>query len=309
MNRRYDFVGHQYIPINDISPDSLGSITNLIFRTDDVKLKWLELSMEQIGYWRARLRSTYISWALMINGLHVAHEKYADPEWIESNTFRISSVRPSKGKAELQVIAEWEGRNVASAHMQQLPMICSYGLIDLYSCLEEMVFELFRLYWNENPDQLIKGPEFKELRMKYRNKERDPDAWEKGFKDRLDSWQRKKLYDGLGRIFRSYCSQLQLKTPDRYIHTDFDSWAKSIEGLSLVRNCLTHGAINAPKELEEFSSQPYRMGFSFKEGDEIAISLTDLMNVDCFCDSLLTGINLSLFEKASGYSTSMKHGE
>lgn len=297
MSLKYDFVGHNILDFGDLKPDDSVPINNVIVRTEKEKLKWIEKTTERIGDWRAKFRSTYIGWAITINGLHVANSKYSDQHWIDNHAFRISSVRDVKGAADIVPIALWDSSKVASAHLKPIPMLCCYGLIDLYSCLEEFVFDFYKIYWRLNPQQLIQGSEYRKLRRLHRNKDAVPDQWEAAFSERLEKWQRKKLYDGLGNVFKAYCHHVGLTAPSWYQKTNIDTWAECIDGFSHLRNCLIHGAKFPNQELVDFSTKSYRMGFNFLEGHEIMVTLEHLMNVECFCDSLLTGINASLFEK------------
>ncbi len=297
---RHDFVGHHVFEFGDSKPNDSKPVNNVIARTDDPALNWIEASTERIGDWRALFRSTYISWAVTINGLHVAHEKYSDPEWKENHAFGISSVRNVGGQAGLARIAEWESEEVASAHLKPVAMLCCYGVIDLYSCLEEFIFDFYERYLWHNPDSLMKGPDYRDLRRLYRERNENPEAWEAGFSERVESWRRKRLYDGLGKIFRAYCENAKLEKPSPYTQTDLETWAQCIEGFSHLRNCLIHGAETVPEELEEFSNAPHNMGFDFKKGEKLQVSLKHLMYLECFCDSLLTGINISLFERSKG---------
>ena len=44
-----------------------------------------------------------------------------------------------------------------------------------------------------------------------------------------------------------------------------------------------------------------RLGqFDFKEDEELTIELIHLQSVECFCDQLLSALNLSLVEKFTG---------
>lgn len=300
MVSRNDFVGHHIFEFGDAKPNDKRPVNNVIARTDDPALKWVEESTEKVGDWRALFRSTYISWAVTINGLHVAHEKYSDPAWKRNHAFRVSSVRGGQDQAGISPIAEWENEKVADAHLKPISMLCSYGVIDLYSCMEEFVFDFYETFLWHNPDSLMRGPDYRELRRLYREKEESPDAWESVFSDRLDSWRRKRLYDGLGKIFRAYCENGKLEKPSIYNQTDLETWAKCIEAFSQLRNCLIHGAEAVPDDLAEFSNSRHSMGFDFKKGEKIEVGLKHLMNLECFCDSLLTGINISLFERSMG---------
>lgn len=155
MRVRHDFVGHNVLEFGDASPSDGIPINNVIYRTDDPDLKWIETTTEKIGRWRALFRSTYIGWAVTINGLHVAREKYADPSWLKNHEFQVSSVREGAGEAVMRPIALWDSKKVADAHLKPLGVICAYGLVDLYSCLEEFVFDFYRAYLQHEPSPLM----------------------------------------------------------------------------------------------------------------------------------------------------------
>lgn len=298
MNSRFDFVGHNTFDFGDVNPDNSLPLNNFIFKAEDPKYIWIENTTKKIGEWRATFRSTYISWAITINGLHVANKKYSDENWIKDHAFKISSVRNTEYGVGIIPIAKWESKKVAIAHLKPIPMLCSYGIIDLYSCLEEFVFDFYKIFLLENPSQLMQGGNYRELRKLYQNREENINEWQKAFSERLDIWQRKKLYDGLGKTFRSYCTSSKLEKPSCYTNTDLESWAQCIEAIASLRNCLTHGVNIVPEELAEYSNMPYRMGFNFKEGEELILNLDHFMNIEAFFDSLLTGLNISLFERS-----------
>lgn len=300
MVKRPDFVGHQIFDFGDAKPNDTRPINNVIVRTNDSALKWAEETTEKIGEWRALFRSTYISWAVTINGLHLAREKYSDPEWMKNHRFKVSSVRVNHNQPAIVPIAEWDSDVVSDAHMKPIPMLCSYGVIDLYTCLEEFVFDFYEIYLRQNPDPLMQGSEFRDLRQMYRERNESPEVWQAALSERLENWKRKRLYDGLGKVFRAYSEVARLETPSGYSLTTIETWAECIDAFSLLRNCLIHGATVAPDELAEFSTAEHRMGFDFKSGEPLKVSLNHLMNLDCFCDSLLTGLNISLYERVNG---------
>ena len=122
--------------------------------------------------------------------------------------------------------------------------------------------------------------------------------WESEWQKRLDVSQRKRLYDGLGQIFVSFCDQAGLKTPTVYTKTTIRTWGEAIGDMGLVRNALIHGATTVPKELAVFCEEPHSLGFDFVEGRPLLITLLHLQSVEAFCNQLLTALNLALVELA-----------
>ena len=241
-----------------------------------------------------------IKWAISINGLYVANEKYATKKDDASFAFNIQSLRKGNNGGELVTIAQWDAEKSAKVHLDTVPMICTYGFTDLYNCLEEFVFDFYRIYWKYNPDNLIKGPEFRHLR-KLRNEANinveSRQKWQEAFEERLDNWQRNKLYDNLGKVFLSYCKETGIEKPKSYTLSTPETWAESIRGISLVRNSIVHGVKKVTKELADFCKEPYSLGFGFEEGKELKIGTARLQMLEVFTDQLLTSINLSLVEK------------
>lgn len=299
MTSRFDFVGHRTVDFGEANRSGGEPINNVIFHAENPSLKWVEETTGRIGSWRALFRSTYIGWALAINGIHVARKKYAEPDWVSRHEFQISSVREVNGAARPTPIARWESEKVAKAHMSTLPMLCCHGLIDLYACLEEFVFDFCHIFWKHNPEMLMQGGEFRELRRAFQNRDSDPAAWQRAFEDRATAWKRKHLYDGLQRVFEAYCARAGVDTPSWYTRTSVQTWADCIGGISLLRNCIIHGVKKVPRELAEFSAKPDRMGFDFAAGEDLVVTLPHLMNIEAFCDTLLTAMNASLFELAT----------
>jgi hypothetical protein len=184
-----------------------------------------------------------------------------------------------------------------------MPMLAAFGIIDLYANLEEVIFELYRIYLNHHPEHLIKGDEFKELRRLKRGAAEDPTKrpeWEFAWKERLDAWQRKRLYDGLGKVFKAYCDLAGLKAPSWYRVSSVETWAESIDSIALIRNSLVHGATNVSKELADACTKPHSITFMFNEGEPLKIDLLHLQGVDLFCEQILTAVNFSLIELVYG---------
>ncbi|MDK2014702.1 MULTISPECIES: hypothetical protein [unclassified Deinococcus] len=263
---------------------------------------WVEKVTGDIGNWRSKFREAYIRWSLSINGLLKSSEFYRTDEWKDPR--RIFIVQSIRGAGTTEVITQWSGAEAANAHEDTVHMISAYGVMNLYGLLEEWVFETYRVYLSQHPDNLLRGDEYKDLRRLRAQYAADPASnqaeWQLKLEKRLDSWQRKRLYDGLGRVFKSLCADAKLKTPSRYRLSTVDTWAESITGLGLLRNALTHNVTVVSKELGDFCKMPYGLGLDFKEGEPLIVELRHLMLVDNFLDSLLTGFNLSIVELVYG---------
>lgn len=271
---------------------------NFIITASDDDTKWIQETTEKIAEWRGVFRSAYMKWAITINGLVVAKEKYEKNKTSEF-AFEIKSYRFIDGEYKIVPIAVWDAEIASKAHFDSIPLVRTYGFTDLYNCLEEFVFDLYRIYWRYNPDNLIKGKEFKNLRdlkLKKDLGENELLHWENGLNDRIDNWQRKKIYDNLGRVFLSYCNEIGLKTPKSYKNTSIETWAESITGISIVRNSIVHGSKVVSKELADFCKKPYSLGFGFNENEELMIELRHLQQFELFTNQLLSGINISFLE-------------
>jgi hypothetical protein len=127
------------------------------------------------------------------------------------------------------------------------------------------------------------------------------EAWKTAWDERLDKWQKKRIYDGLNKVFLSYMEVAGLKTPSIHKLATVETWADTIKGIGALRNCFAHGMVIVTKELSDFSQKPHSMLFNFVEGEPLKIELKHLQSVECFLDQLLTAINLSLIERA-GYA-------
>ena len=304
-----DFVGHIVVPAATAANFAmLPQFTNWMIDTDLPEHLWLKAATAAVGEWRARFRSTYMRWALSINGLEVAARRYSDSSWARFNQFTVSSLRPDdagtrdaegRTRVEVKLIAKWDGPTAAKNHLDTMPMLAMFGVIDMYARLEEFVFALYRIFLNHTPDSLIKGPEWKELRKLRREADADPakkPAWDEAWRKRLNAWQRKKLYAGLGKVFRGFCNVAKLKTPSVYKVSTIDTWADSIDTVGLVRNALMHGVATVSPELATACKRLNAILFDLKEGDPLDIRLYHLQGVDCFCEQLLSGLNLSMIE-------------
>ena len=161
------------------------------------------------------------------------------------------------------------------------------------------MFDLYKIFLKSNPEVLLKGSEFKTLKKLYRKHNNSEDLkkqWEKEWEKRLNNWHRKKLYDGLSKVFLSYCNEANLKTPSHYKETNVSIWADNIEFIALIRNHLVHGATKVDKELGEFSDNRPWIPNLFKEGDDLNLSIRHLEAIELFTAQLCNAINFSLIE-------------
>jgi hypothetical protein len=305
MKRRahFDAVGHQRFEVGELLAKGL-PVDNIIFRADCPENQWLEDSMEMIGEWRAVFRSIYIKWSLAINGLHVAVERYSDSSWQSTKQFSITSQRPDPtGKLQPALIAQWTGKETEKHHRAVIPYIAGWGIIDLGSALEEFIFDLHKIFLFQHPESLIQGDAYRDLRTLRNEAATSPDAttaWEAALSERINDWQRKAVYEKKRKLFFSYCERAKLKTPSTYTKATLSSLADCVHGVFTLRNSLIHPNATVPKDLAEFCSQPINIGYQFREGEQLAVTLRELQCTECFLDQLLTGINFSLFERAGG---------
>ena len=280
-------------------------VQNFIFKTEDKNLKWIEETTIKIAEWRQIFLSTYARWALSINGLNLANEKYSSPEFYTKKQFIVTSIRPSKGDEKIperKTIITWDGQTAGEQHIKSVNYISEFGIIDLYSVLEEFVFDIYKIFLNSNPENLLKGSEFKNLRKLFRerdNSEELNNQWKKEWEQRLNNWQRKKLYNGLSKVFLSYCNEANLKAPTHYKSTNPTTWADNIEFVALIRNHLVHGATKVDKVLGEFSKDKDWIPDIFKEGDELNLTLKHLESVELFTAQICDAVNFSLIEHSS----------
>ncbi|HLO69677.1 MAG TPA: hypothetical protein VK167_02330 [Flavipsychrobacter sp.] len=296
LKRNLTFAEQKIIHVNTPVLSHLPRVDNIIYKSELEDLKWIEASTTKIGEWRNVFMSTYIRWAISINGLHIAHEKYS--AWDGNRQFFVTGlVQKRKGPAELVRLVEWDGQTAATAHIQTVGMLASYGIIDLYSCFEECIFDFYRTYLFHNPGNFIIGKENRKLRRLYSNRIDNPDSWLNAWNERLDSWQRKKMYDGLDSVFLSYMKLSGLEKPSLYQHTTPETWAETLKAIALLRNSLIHGAKTISAELATITQKKHGLSFNFKEGEEINLNTKHLMAIELFAGQILTALNLSLIEK------------
>jgi hypothetical protein len=296
LKRDLRFYQDNLIPIESFSEEFLPKVNNIIYENGDGDFQWIEESTKELAEWNNIFRSTYIRWALTINGLHVARDKYNDPKFYENKAFSVGGYINDKDEPKFGNLLVLDGKSAAKAHFDTVNMIASYGIIDLYGLIEECILSLYRIYWNHHPEKMLKGPENKEARMIFREKDNNPEKWNTYWVERLDKWQRKKIFEGIDNIFKGYYTSSGLKIPSSYKDTTLETLSTSLKGVSILRNCLIHGSYNVPKELAEIANQKKVFEFQLNEGDKIELDTKHLMSVEFFIQGLLGAINISLIE-------------
>lgn len=281
------------------------AIDNLIFKElgciiydsgENPKYKWIEKSTIVLREFSDIIKSTYIRWALAINGLNLGHEKY-NKEDFKGKAFSITSARFVNGDITRVNIMAWDGPTAGQNHLDTVNMLASYAIIDLYSLLEELILKLFKIYWFYNPENMLVGKENRSLRILYRDKDSNPEAWESAWNERLDKWQRNKIYDGIGKIFISYYSSASLKVPKDRKEFTIENISTTLKSISILRNCLIHGSPSIPKELAEISNIDKVNEFPFLEGEKIELNLNHLISIEQFTNAFVATLNISLIEK------------
>lgn len=296
LKRDLRFYQDNLIDIEAFPDGFLPEVNNIIYENGDGNFQWIEESTKELAEWNNIFRSTYVRWALTINGLHVARDKYNDPNFYQNKAFTVGGFVNDNNTPKIGNLLVLDGQSAAKAHFETVNMIASYGIIDLYGLIEECILSLFRIYWNHHPEKMLRGPENKNARKLLREKENSPEPWEAYWKERLDNWQRNKVYDGIDKIFAGYYATCGMKIPSSYKDTTIESLSTSLKGVSILRNCLIHGTYNVPKELADTANQEKVFEFPLAEGDKIELDTRHLMSVEFFIQGLLGAINISLME-------------
>lgn len=302
MRNEINFFENIRIPV-EYSKDILeeSDFTNIVLQAGERTPKWIEESTIALSEWRSIFASTYIRWALSINGLHVAAEKYGNPDW-KGNLFYVTSLRPTgNGDANLKKIAQWDAEFAAESHLKTVNSLSIWGFVDFSGAIEDFIFQLYRIYLNHDPTSLLKGSEFQNLRKIHRDFQNSPTEdhpWHSAWNERLLNWQKRRIYDGLDKVFLSYCNTSGIKTPSNYKLTTIETWAITIKSILTLRNCLVHNVSKVSNEFQDIPDEIYTKPFRRNPGEKINVSLTDLMNLDLFFQQLLSAINLSLIERA-----------
>lgn len=282
-------IGKDYI----VSPDD--KIHNFVYNTENESEKWISKTTYMIAEFRSEILDAYVRWSLSINGLYKAHEKYSSDDF--NALFTVSALRVTKeGKPALEKIVEWDKITASKNHLKVTSMMGAWGIIDMFGLLETFIMSLFEVYHLANPEDLIKGEEYKEIRRLYRAKDSSQEAketWEIAIKNRIDRWKYKKIYDGLESVLLSYVTKTNIYETNRVV---WDKNVSAFKALKKLRNLLMHGNVTADKEYDDLTSPDYLRGIRFKEGDKLRVTTEHLQSVELYIHMFLTNLNMGIFE-------------
>jgi len=308
-----NFIERQMVPIMSPDYDQEKPIKWIEFECSTPEKKWIydvnTITMDFGGVFH----SIFLRWAVTVNGLHVAAEKYKSQEWANSGKgFAVTGIRNAEdGSGPNQTYVRiWDGKMASEVHASSIPMLASWAFCNMYSCLEEFVFKIFKVFLDAHPLTICKGDQFRDLRRAYRERELNGDRlseWNEKWSNRLNSWHRNKLYDGIEKVFNNFIQQSGLEIPSSYKGKyDYSDIAKTLDGISMIRNCFIHGETEVPNELGEFCKTFQSTLFQYKSGDKFAITLHELATLEHFTDTFTQTLNTSFFELAHPFLKNLK---
>ena len=299
-----NFIETQMIPIMSPDYEIVKNAKFFDFECSSPREKWIHNANIVTMDFGGVFHSIFLRWAVTVNGLHVASEKYSTEEWLKSGkSFAVSGYRNSlDGHPHYTNVRVWDGKMASKVHASSIPMLAAWAFCNMYSCLEEFIFKIFRIFLEAHPLVLLEGSQFRDLRQLYRNKETSENnfiKWKNEWEKRLDSWHRKKSYDGLERVFNNFIQKSRLEIPSGYKgYFDYTDIGKTLGGISMIRNCFIHGVTEVPQELEDFCNTFQSSFFEFKSGDKFKITLHELATFEHFTDTFTQTLNNSFFELA-----------
>ena len=290
-----DLIGHNVL--GDFAFFEPEYITNLIYISEHDEAKWIEDTTKHIPVVRALSRSTYFQWAMAINGLHIAQEKYNSKEWKKT---RRKFVIRSQFPTGMKNMVEWSGPRAADAHIKTVNKMAAWGYIELYAVLEKSILDFYEIYIDHHPNILLRGADNKDIRALQRKardgNQSDKNKWTEAWNAKKDKWRKRKLYNGLHKVLLGYINASGLEKPSGY-KRDVNTWGKTLEAIGMIRHLLVHGAAEYTKELEDLCKLPY-IQFPCREGDTIEMSTQHLQSILLFTEQLWDALNISLMEKA-----------
>lgn len=286
---------HQRISADEASAKGVIP-TNLVLKSSIAENAWISKATASIGDWRSIARSAYLRWAITINACHVAKQRYEEnPILLYAKSLRWNA---DADYYDEDVIASWPPPDAAKQYERTIPLLAAHGVVELFGALEDVVFELYKIFFDYNPQALIEGDQFRFLRQLWRARSRNGEAtvaWNQAWEKRFAQWRRKRAYDGLHSVFAAFFEHSGLRRPSFYKITDLDDWSRSIEMIAELRNLIVHGAATVSTRLAELSVGAFD---GFVAGEPLEVTLEHLMAVECFSDQLLTAVNVSLLEAA-----------
>ena len=245
---------------------------------------------------RKKLRSCYIRWALTINALHAAHDRYENNPDIALQVWFIR--QKEFFSPQFIPMLTLDNDKVKNNTKKCIDVISAYGIYDIYGCFEEIIFELYEVYLHHRPEQLLQGSEYRVLRRLHRQRhksEADKIKWETAFSRRLDDWRRKKTYSPLAKTFEALIGDVGLLNTGSF--SDNKNLAGAIRVIDIaaeLRNIITHGGHTVTDRLDTLCLGGGDMLFPFKKGMEIVVSKNEFSAIESYFDSIIFDINVSI---------------
>lgn len=298
LRSRVNFVPHGFVS-QDEALLAGAPVQNIVLPSGDGERAWIHAVTQKIGDWRSLSRSVYIRWAITINAVEVAAQRYESLP--AEKALSITSLRIEHGALESARIALWPAPEAANHYKEIVPLFAACGLADLFGVLEDIVFDMYALLLQEEPLHILSGDEFRPLRKLWNARNNSPTAleeWRVAWNQRLIKWRSNRGYDGLHRVLKAFFIDAKLKEPSIYEFTDIDDWCATVELIGELRNLIIHGAATVSPKLAALSGIPTSMTFEFLESAQLDVALHHMQSVECFIDQLLTALNLSLLERA-----------
>ncbi|USJ28601.1 hypothetical protein [Ensifer adhaerens] len=300
IRQRAIFVPHARIPWRD-GIAAVAHPDNVVIKAQKPDEAWIEDATSKIGEWRSLTRSVYLRWAITINASELAQRRYE--ELPEDQALRTDAMRIVNGEPTRVTLSLWPAREAAEHYRTTTPLIAAYGVSDLFGALEDIIFDLYEIVLRHNPQPLMQGPDFRDLRRLWHNRSNHADseaAWRTAWLERYSNWRRKRAYDGLGNVLIALYQHAGLRRPSSFKQTDVADWARTLEMIAELRNLIVHGAATVSQRLAELSNTQNSLTFDFLADAVLDVRLHHLQSVECFCDQLLNAFNISLVEKAVG---------
>lgn len=301
LRNRVLFVSHEKVTPADPGVIEADQGMSLTWVSDQPEHQWIVEATLRIAAWKTFVRSVYMRWAITINALHVARDRYAELDGTIGLT--VDQLTLKNGKVEREPMVIWSGKQAAQNYDLSIPLMASYGIQDIYGVAEEIIFDLYEIYLNHNPLVILEGRDFRSERKLFFARSAGPDeekAWELAWEKRLETWRRKKLYSGLHNVLLSFWERAKLRRPPWYKHTDIQDWAKTIEIFGEMRNLITHGENHVSERLEQLVARQPFLGLTFNAGEQLVIQLSDMMIMQDFLIKFLSTLNLSLMQEGFG---------
>jgi hypothetical protein len=299
FRNRILFVGHDTAFPADPNAPIPTSRFWFTYQSDEPAKQWIVEATNRSAEHAAFYRSVYMRWAITINALNVARDRYAEPG---AKALQIlHAVRGSDGP-EVKPLDIWKPETSVENYSKSIPLMAAYGIQDLFGAMEEIIFDLYEIYLDAHPLEILEGPDFREQRRLYRERADGPAqeaAWATAWTERMNGWRRKRIYDGLHRVFRAFWERSGLERSSAYSETDIDDWCRTIEIISELRNLLVHGENLVSQRLADLVAAQPHFGMTFVAGDVLEVSLVDIMIVERFFTDMIVLINESFMELAA----------